>query len=469
MAAGDGRLSPICFMGLILVIAFLGEWVIMSVLNMPAVKMSVLPEAAVDSFVLTAFLFPVLYFLSYRPLTRQIEENRLARERIQLLYDELDHTLRNLMESFSDPMVVIDTRDYTVPLANSAARRQRAGERSRCYNMTWGLDAPCDVMGLSCPIETIKRTKEPVTMEVRLDGGRWREVRAYPVLGGGGEVERIIEYMFDVSERKEAEEAQKQANKELRKTVGALERARVQLIRSEKMAALGGIAAGVAHELKNPLNIISTSVQLLSMEEGMPEEFRDTCKMIQAQVGRCVKIIENLRDFARKKKPEMTEVDLHDLLNKTVELLEYEMKVENIKVERRFSPDPVFVEGDEDQLAQVFLNLIGNARDAMKERQEGRSYDELAKMDWTGRLIISTSVEDSAARVKFLDTGGGVPEEVIRKIFDPFFTTKGEDRGTGLGLAISKDIVENHHGRIELENHEGEGASFNVVLPTKAG
>lgn len=165
-------------MGLILVIAFLGEWVIMTILDMPAVKMSILPEAAVDSFVLTAFLFPVLYFLSYRPLSRQLDETRRARRRIQLLYDELDHTLRNLMESFSDPMVVIDAGDYTVHLANSAARRQRAGERNHCHNMIWGLDTPCDGVGLSCPMETIKRTKEPVTTEVRLDGGRWWEVRA---------------------------------------------------------------------------------------------------------------------------------------------------------------------------------------------------------------------------------------------------------------------------------------------------
>ncbi|VAX22758.1 hypothetical protein MNBD_NITROSPINAE02-1918 [hydrothermal vent metagenome] len=269
----------------------------------------------------------------------------------------------------------------------------------------------------------------------------------------------------DITERKKSEEIKKESNERLRKANEELQKAQTQLVRSEKLASLGHLAAGVAHEIRNPLNIISTSIQLLSMEERLSPETVKTSRIVMEQVKRASKITENLREFAREKKPEIIKMDLHDFLERTIALVEYEMSLENITVVRNFNSGPIYLLGDEDQLAQVFLNVIGNARDSMNEKQEEFSYDELQKRGWVGQLVIETIVNEHMAGVRFRDTGVGVTRETKEKIYDPFYTTKREGKGTGLGLAIAYGIIENHGGRIEIESDVGEGAEFSVFLP----
>ena len=268
----------------------------------------------------------------------------------------------------------------------------------------------------------------------------------------------------DITERKQWEKSLQESTGKTEVAMVELKKAQDGLIRSEKLAALGHLSAGVAHEIKNPLNIISTSAQLLLMEETMAQEAKEHCKTILEQVARATKISDNLRDFAKVRKPEKKEFDLNDLLAKTVSLVEYEMRLDNIEFNLELCPSAV-INGDRDQLAQVFLNIINNAADSMKEKQAMAGREKLRETGWKGEISIKTYGDDPCMAVEFSDTGNGIPADAIKNIFDPFFSTKGEQKGTGLGLSIAFGIMENHGGTIQAKSKEGEGTIFTLKFP----
>lgn len=270
----------------------------------------------------------------------------------------------------------------------------------------------------------------------------------------------------DITSRKKNETQLLQANMELAESLERLKSTQTQLIRSEKMASLGVLSAGVAHEIKNPLNIINMSVQLLELDDNLSPDARRHCANILEQVQRAVKITDNLRDFARQRKPSIEEVDVHQLLDKTLQLIEYEAALDNLQVVRNFNAPHALVQGDRDQLAQVFLNMINNARDSIIEIQGKYHRDKLKEKGWKGELRVETGLENGCLFVRFADTGMGIPTHALDKIFDPFFTTKAEGKGTGLGLSISTGIVESHGGTINCESPEEKGAVFTITLPT---
>jgi len=162
--------------------------------------------------------------------------------------------------------------------------------------------------------------------------------------------------------------------------------------------------------------------------------------------------------------PEVQDIDLHAFLEKTIALVEYEMRGETIEIVRQFEERPMQIKGDPDQLAQVFLNMIGNARDSINEKKNKYGYEKLEKMGWKGRLLVQTKAEDGWVEISFRDTGMGMAPEAVNKVFDPFFTTKGEE-GTGLGMAIAFGIIGNHDGSMDVRSEAGEWAEFVIKLP----
>lgn len=311
-----------------------------------------------------------------------------------------------------------------------------------------------DILGKLVEVTAVRKDGIEIPVELAVSGFKF---------GGVWHAAAVVR---DITERKKWAAALEESNTSLQAMVERLEKTREMLIRSEKLAALGALAAGVAHEIKNPLNIISTTVQIMQMEEGLPPKEKEMHVRMMEQINRIVKIIDNLRDYARERKPEVKDIDIVELLRKTVSLVEYEMRAESINVDQRYCAASLSVKGDRDQLAQVFLNLITNARFSMGEKKKAESAErkEGGKV-WMGLLGISVEKEDGLAVVKFSDSGMGIPKNALRRIFDPFFTTKPEGRGTGLGLSISLGIIENHHGTIEAESEEGGGAAFTIRLP----
>ncbi|HEX8851778.1 MAG TPA: PAS domain S-box protein [Gemmatimonadaceae bacterium] len=226
-----------------------------------------------------------------------------------------------------------------------------------------------------------------------------------------------------------------------------------QLIQSEKMAAIGQLVSGVAHEVNNPLASISAFAQLLMADRGLRPDQRHSVEVISGEARRAARIVHNLLTFARQHKSEKVLADINKVLDDTLELRGYELNVRGIRVEREFDGNPPETMIDVYQLQQVLLNLITNAEQAMASVERG-----------SHRLTIRTRALEDVVRIEVEDTGPGIPPESLDVIFNPFFTTKPTGQGTGLGLSISLGIVSEHGGRIWAER-AAVGARFCIELP----
>jgi PAS domain S-box-containing protein len=223
-----------------------------------------------------------------------------------------------------------------------------------------------------------------------------------------------------------------------------------QLRLSEKMAAIGLLAAGVAHEVNTPLTGISSFTQML-LERAQPGDPRtELLEKIERQTFRAAKIVNSLLNLARPSGGETGPVDLNVVIGDVLSLLEHQFKMSRVQVRRDLAEAPVIVRGVEYKLQQVFLNLFLNARDA------------LPKGGW---VSVSTRIDGAEAFVEVADTGAGIPSEHLARIYDPFFTTKPEGGGTGLGLSVTYGIVQEHGGRLSCESDIGQGTRFRLVLP----
>ncbi|MFZ3199789.1 MAG: ATP-binding protein [Candidatus Acidiferrales bacterium] len=271
----------------------------------------------------------------------------------------------------------------------------------------------------------------------------WRELREFSAAEGNllGAVGNQIAATVDKS----------QLFDETREAYENLRRTQEQLLQSEKMAAVGQLISGVAHELNNPLTAILGYSQLLKSEEMTHPRGADYVEKLHKQAQRTQRIVESLLSFARQHKPERTAVDINEILEDTLVLREYDMKLNNIHVHRTFDSRLPLTSGDSHQLQQVFLNILNNAVDAVQEKGQ------------SGEIWISTQQTEKLLRVEFTDSGAGVQNPT--RIFDPFYTTKPVGKGTGLGLSICYGIVKEHGGEIQVRNSPPRGATFTVVLP----
>ncbi len=229
-----------------------------------------------------------------------------------------------------------------------------------------------------------------------------------------------------------------------------LRRTQEQLLQSEKMSAVGQLIAGVAHELNNPLTAILGYAQLLE-SEGLNDRASDFVRKLFKQAQRTHRVVQNLLSFARQRTPQKQEVDLRKIVDETLALRDYDLKVNNILLERETSSEAPAVTADPHQLEQVFLNIINNAVDAILEGGKG------------GRLKVRIHSSDGQVRIEFLDSGVGIKDP--NRIFDPFYTTKTVGKGTGLGLSICYGIIKEHGGDITAHNRPEGGAVVEVRLP----
>jgi len=231
-----------------------------------------------------------------------------------------------------------------------------------------------------------------------------------------------------------------------------------QLIQTEKMAALGELISGVAHEINNPLTaMIGFTELILTTNERIDEEMRGDIQKIYDAAMRVYKITTGLLRFSRKEKPVKKEIQINKLIEDTLSMKEYHFRIRNIQVKKLLEEDLPPVSIDENQIGQVFLNIINNAEYAMSEKEGDKI------------LTIKTSLWNNYVKMEFMDTGPGIPQDIIKKIFDPFFTTKPKEKGTGLGLSVSYGIIKEHGGEIYAENSKEGGAVFTILLPLKNG
>ena len=225
-----------------------------------------------------------------------------------------------------------------------------------------------------------------------------------------------------------------------------------QLIASEKMASLGSLSAGVAHEIGNPLSAINGYVEVIKKSSSLDSNQReDFLNKIQNEIDRINSIITSLLDYSKPKEPNITNVDANQIINESIEILKNQGLFKRIELSTNLSSSPLPIRVDSHQLMQVFINLLINSKDAL---------------NGTGKINIESKLEDNhSIWIKFSDSGRGIDQEHIEKIFDPFFTTKDPGQGTGLGLSISHRIIQQYDGNISVESNLGNGTEFTIVLP----
>jgi two-component system NtrC family sensor kinase len=229
-----------------------------------------------------------------------------------------------------------------------------------------------------------------------------------------------------------------------------------KLMRSDRLAMVGQLAAGVAHEINNPLGSILLFSRLTIQQIPATGRARENLERIEKETKRCHAIVKNLLDFARERKPLVESVDVNRLLDETLKLFEGQFLFQNIQVVRDYDAKLAAIPGDQSQLQQVFMNIVLNAVDAMKGRG-------------TLGIATRTNAADGVIEIAISDSGCGISPENLDRIFDPFFTTKGVGHGTGLGLSVSYGIVQSHNGDIAVASPPGGGATFTISLPMAKG
>ena len=223
------------------------------------------------------------------------------------------------------------------------------------------------------------------------------------------------------------------------------------IIRSEKLASLGELSAGIAHELNNPLTGIVLHASIIANDTELPSRLKEELNTITYEADRCARIVKNLLDFSRKTEPKKGMNNVNDTIDRALSLVQHLAAFQNISIEKQYASDLPDLLLDSGQMEQVFINMFVNASQAMEEG---------------GRLILWTGLDDVGRSViiRIKDTGQGIPEDKIGRIFDPFYSTKGA-KGTGLGLSVSYGIVEGHGGTIEVSSKVGEGTVFTITIP----
>jgi signal transduction histidine kinase len=231
--------------------------------------------------------------------------------------------------------------------------------------------------------------------------------------------------------------------------VTLLKQIQEQLKKTERIAELGTLASGMAHEIGTPMNVILGRAEYL-IDRVKEEPVKKSLRTIVAQVERITKVMNQLLAFARRKPPERGTLVLKDIVEDSLELFQERLAKSRVTVELELDDNCPTVQADADQMSQVMINLIMNALHAMEDG---------------GTLHVGLEPEQDGIKLTVSDTGHGIPQAALPKIFEPFYTTKEFGKGTGLGLTVVKGIIEEHHGTITVESEEGKGTRFTIVLP----
>jgi PAS domain S-box-containing protein len=383
-----------------------------------------------------------VYFYSF---FRDITERKQTQRQLETALAAEAREAREWQDTFDSVMdiVTVISPDLTFLKINRSGCEAVGKEAAeligkKCYEVIHGTKAPI----ASCPCMRALKSGQPMANEVT-DRGLTCLATAAPVFDEQGQIVAFTHTLKNITEMKLAE----QENQQLR------EKAEI----ASRLAAVGEMAAGIAHEINNPLTSVIGFAELLLGRDDFSEEVREELKIINDGSLRVKDIVRRLLTFARQVKPVQVMSGISDLIDQTLDLRTYVLETSNIQVVRDYEPDLPWIIVDPGQIQQVFLNLIVNAEYAMKHTH-GK-----------GVLSITARKTDTHIRVMVTDDGGGMTDEVKDKLFNPFFTTKDPGEGTGLGLPLSVGIIREHGGTLTVDSRLGEGTTFIVELPLSQG
>ncbi len=357
-------------------------------------------------------------------LTRYaVERHRLQKELQQAQEQQEQEHLRNIINSNADAMVIVNSTGI-VRFVNPAAEALLCHKTEELVDGLFGFPL---VVGETTELNITHGDGEASVAEMRTVEIEWEGQTAH------------LASLRDITERKQAEEER--------------QRMEQQLQLAGRLAAVGELAAGIAHELNNPLTAIQVHAQLLNARDDLDETAQSDVRTIYGEAQRATGITGNLLSFARRYSPEKHPISINDVLASSLEFHAYRMRVNNIDMLLDLESDLPETMADFHQMQQVFVNIIINAEQAMTEAHS------------RGKLSVKTQKVGEMIQITFADDGPGISEENLKRVFDPFFTTKDVGKGTGLGLSICYGIVEEHGGRLYARSNPGEGATFVVEIP----
>ena len=390
-------------------------------------------------------------------------EERKLRER-----GEEMETILNGMEDF----ILVITPAMEILEANQSFLTKMGYNREdvigrKCHEVYHKIDYPCTNGATDCPLMEVVQNKRHVRkIQTRMmpnGSKRYYEVNIYPIWEKDGKVSKFIHISRDITQvKKEEEEITRQLEMMVEERTRQLRETHEKLLHQDKMSSLGKLSASVVHEINNPiagiLNLIMLMKRIVEEDEvGTREvdQFKKYLELMETETRRTSRIVSNLLTFARQSKMELRRLDVNRLIDQTVFLHSNQLKIDGIKVIQRLDPNLPEMVGSEDQLQQVFMNLVSNAAEAME--------------NGGGTLRIETrhALQEGRIHVIFKDTGIGIPEESFPKLFEPFFTTKKKGKGVGLGLSVAYGIVQELGGSIFVKSRMGKGTTFHIKLPLR--
>lgn len=346
------------------------------------------------------------------------------------------------------------------------ARNEVIGKK--CHEVYQKSNTPCSFDDIVCPLKKVIDNKRPVTkVMTRLNHNserRYIEITIFPIWEDNGQISKFIEISRDITERKiEEDKITRRLEQMVKERTRQLKETHTKLIHQDKMASLGKLSASVVHEINNPnagiLNLIMLIKRIIDEGPVSPkdmEQFKRYLVLMETETRRISRIVSNLLAFSRQSKMRLTQLNINRLIEKTLVLNSNQLKINNIKVKKQMDPDLPDLTGSEDQLQQVFMNIVSNAAEAMESAGKGE-------------LSITTrhSLENGKVTVFFKDTGVGISDENLSRLFEPFFTTKKKGKGVGLGLSLAYGIIQEHHGSINVQSEKGNGTTFIIEIPLK--
>lgn len=421
-------------------------------------------------------------------ISRQI--NHMV-EGLQTSYKNVEDS-KKLLTTITDGLdeeIILINRDFKILWVNKKTKETNGFSENEiignaCYKVTHHLNAPCQAPADICPInEALKTGKSMNVTHRHFDKDNnlfYVEISVYPLKDENGAINRFIHISRDITERMQMIEELKKAKDEIEKYSRNLEtiveqrtqklivankelkNTEAHLIQSEKIAAIGKLAGGVAHEINNPLTVILNNCNILQLllqeKKHVPPEIDDALKSIENAVSKCKRITKSLLEFSHAPADKFEPVSLNELIEKTIRLIEYEAPLNNIIIQKEFQPDLPKIIGNAQLLEQAVFNILSNSRWAIEKKTDKKG----------GQIILKTHREKNKAILTISDTGIGIPKENLNKIFEAFFTSKAVDEGTGLGLSIVYTIIKKHSGKIEVESEINKGATFKITFPIRS-
>ncbi len=389
-------------------------------------------------------------------------EERKLRER----NEEMD-TILNAIQDF----ILVLTPEMEVIEANEAFMTKMGYSYEevigrKCYELFWNLTEPCFLINRECPLNQVIRNKRPIqhtnSLVNRKGELRHFEIKIYPIWEKNSRISKFVYISQDVTQRiQEEEEITHRLEQMVKQRTQQLQETHAKLLHQDKMASLGKLSASMVHEINNPIAGILNLIMLIkrmidedTIDDQTIAQFTRYLGLMEKETRRISRIVNNLLAFSRQHKIEFNRFDLARLIDRVLLLNANLLKINGIKIEKHLPSDLPEITGSEDQLQQVFMNIISNAAESMESADGGVLRIDARCSDPKPNIIVEIS-----------DTGVGIPSDNFSKLFEPFFTTKKKGKGIGLGLSVAYGIVKEHGGSIFVDSQIGKGTTFRIALP----